>query len=100
MIASIKGQSTQDIFDGIESKASRKIPSELHDKARRLLDLINAAARPSDLGPPKGAPGNHLKRLKGYKRDFFSVRVNDQWRVIFRWHGGQPHEVEIVDYHG
>lgn len=64
--------------------------------AKRKLEAINAAGRLDDLRVP---PANRLEKLKGDKKDFYSIRINDQWRVIFRWLNGEPHEVQIVDYH-
>lgn len=96
MIRSIADSTTQDIFDGESSKAARKLPRELHGKARRLLDLINAATRIDDLRIP---PGNRLEALKGDYKGFHSVRINDQWRIIFRWLNGDADEVQITDYH-
>jgi len=96
MIHSIADKLTRDVFDGINSKASRRLPLDLHPKAARLLDLLNAAGNISDLRVP---PGNHLEALKGDWRGFYSVRVNDQWRVVFRWVEGNAEEVQIVDYH-
>jgi proteic killer suppression protein len=60
------------------------------------LEAINAASRLSDLAVP---PSNRLERLRGDLKDFYSVRINDQWRVIFRWRHGVPDAVRIVDYH-
>jgi toxin HigB-1 len=65
-------------------------------RAKRKLEAINAASRLNDLTVP---PSNHLERLRGDLKDFYSVRINDQWRVIFRWRHGEPYEVRIVDYH-
>ena len=64
--------------------------------AKRKLEAINAASRLSDLGVP---PSNRLERLRGDLRGFYSIRINEQWRAIFRWRDGEPHEVRIVDYH-
>jgi proteic killer suppression protein len=64
--------------------------------AKRKLEAINAASRLSDLSVP---PSNRLERLRGDLKDFYSVRINDQWRVIFRWRHGKPDQVRIVDYH-
>ncbi len=64
--------------------------------AKRKLEAINAASRLSDLAVP---PSNRLEKLRGSLEDFYSVRINDQWRVIFRWSDGEPHDVQIVDYH-
>ena len=65
-------------------------------RAKRKLEAINAASRLSDLAVP---PSNRLERLRGDLKDFHSVRINDQWRVIFRWRDGEADEVRIVDYH-
>ena len=64
--------------------------------AKRKLEAINAASRLSDLAVP---PSNRLEKLRGALANFYSVRINDQWRVIFTWSEGEPHEVQIVDYH-
>ena len=65
-------------------------------RAKRKLEAINAANGLSDLAVP---PSNRLERLRGDLRGFYSIRINEQWRVIFRWRDGEPHEVRIVDYH-
>ena len=96
MIRSIKDATTQDIFDGLNSKVARKLPQELHRKARRQLDLINAVTRIEDLKVP---PGNQLEALKGDLKGFHSIRINDQWRIIFRWLDGNAEDVRIIDYH-
>lgn len=64
--------------------------------AKRKLEAVNAASRLEDLTIP---PSNRLEKLKGNLKDFHSIRINDQWRVIFKWIDGEPHEVRIVDYH-
>jgi toxin HigB-1 len=64
--------------------------------AKRKLEAVNAASRLEDLMVP---PSNRLEKLKGELKDFHSIRINDQWRVIFRWIDGEPHSVRIVDYH-
>jgi toxin HigB-1 len=64
--------------------------------AKRKLEAINAASRLSDLAVP---PSNRLEKLRGDLADFYSVRINNRWRVIFKWLNGEPHEVRIVDYH-
>ena len=96
VIRSIKDKATQDIFDGMNSKTARKLPGELHRKARRLLDLLNGAAQLDDLRVP---PGNRLEALSGNLKGFHSIRINDQWRIIFKWREGNPEDVQIVDYH-
>jgi proteic killer suppression protein len=64
--------------------------------AKRKLEAVNAASRLEDLTVP---PSNRLEKLKGDLRNHYSIRINDQWRVIFRWIDGEPHGVRIVDYH-
>ena len=64
--------------------------------AKRKLDAVNAASRLEDLMVPLS---NRLEKLKGDLKDFYSIRIKDQWRVIFKWIDGEPHEVRIVDYH-
>jgi toxin HigB-1 len=64
--------------------------------AKRKLEALNAASKLEDSTVP---PSNHLEKLKGDLKDFHSIRINDQWRVIFKWIEGEPHEVRIVDYH-
>ena len=65
-------------------------------RAKRKLEALNAASPLEDLRVP---PSNRLEKLKGELKDFYSIRVNDQWRVIFQWRAGDAHEVRIVDYH-
>ena len=65
-------------------------------QAKRKLELLNAASRIDDLRVP---PSNMLEKLRGDLAAFYSIRVNDQWRVIFKWAGGHAYEVRIVDYH-
>ena len=74
----------------------RRFPAELHRVMLRKLVQVDAAERLDDLKVP---PGNHLEALKGDRRGQHSIRVNDQWRVCFRWFDGDAHDVEIVDYH-
>ena len=64
--------------------------------AKRKLEALNAASRLEDLAVP---PSNRQEKLKGRLKDFYSIRINDQWRVIFRWVEGEPQEVRVVDYH-
>jgi proteic killer suppression protein len=96
VIQSFKDQLTRDVFDGVQSRDSRRFPEELKKVARRKLDLVNAAKDLRDLLVP---PGNRLEALKGDLKGFHSIRINDQWRLIFRWHESSPIEVQIVDYH-
>lgn len=96
MIKSFGDKTTRDIYDGEESRNSRKVPAELHDKIIRLLDQINAAPTIEVLKVP---PGNRLEKLKGDLREFWSIRINDQWRVIFKWENGDAFGVKVADYH-
>lgn len=74
----------------------RRFPAELHRVMLRKLVQLDAAERLDDLRVP---PGNRLEALKGDRRGQHSIRVNDQWRLCFRWSSGNAYEVEIVDYH-
>lgn len=65
-------------------------------RAKRKLEAINAASRLTDLAVP---PSNRLEKLRGELADFYSIRINDQWRVIFKWSNGDASEVRIADYH-
>jgi len=96
VIQSIKGQLTQDVFDGKSSKESRKFDQGLHAVARRKLDQLNAAAKLDDLKVP---PGNRLEALSGSLKGYHSIRINDQWRIVFRWTPNGPEEVRIEDCH-
>jgi len=96
MIRNIAGKMTRDIYDGAESRHARKLPKELREKARRLLDQINIAPSVEFLRIP---PSNRLEKLRGDKNGFWSLRINDQWRIVFRWEGDDAVNVEILDYH-
>ena len=65
-------------------------------RAKRKLESVNAASRLRDLAIP---PSNRLERLQGDLKEFYSIRVNDQWRLIFKWIDNEPHEVQVVDFH-
>lgn len=96
MIQSFKDSTSQDIYDGRNSKAARRIPQQLHDLARKKFDMLNAAKTPLDLRSP---PGNRLESLKGNLVGFYSIRLSDQWRIIFEWTPYGPQNVYIDDYH-
>ena len=74
----------------------RRFPSQLHRVMLRKLVAVDAAERLEDLRVP---PGNRLEKLHGDRAGQHSIRVNDQWRICFRWQEGNAYEVEIVDYH-
>ena len=97
MILDFADQATEDVFNGVTSKVARRaLPQELWASARRKLDRLNAAREPRDLADP---PGNRLEALKGDYVGFFSIRVNDQYRIVFRFEHGDARDVRIVDYH-
>ncbi|MFP5344571.1 MAG: type II toxin-antitoxin system RelE/ParE family toxin [Gammaproteobacteria bacterium] len=96
MIKSLADKLTRDIYDGVNSRNARKVPVEIHERARRLLDQINAA--PS-LGFLRTPPANRLEKLAGKLYGYWSLRINDQWRIIFRWEGTDALDVQIIDYH-
>jgi toxin HigB-1 len=97
VIVSFADKGTEDVFDGRTTKSARKAcPSDLLRIARRKLDMLNQAATLGDLRVP---PSNRLEKLKGERQSQHSIRINDQWRVCFRWTESGAEEVEIVDYH-
>lgn len=97
MIVSFADSGTEDVFHGRRTKAARQAcPPDLLAVARRKLDQLNAAVSVQGLRVP---PGNRLEALKGDRRGQHSVRINDQFRLCFRWTEAGPADVEIVDYH-
>ena len=96
MLKNLADKTTQDIYDGINSRQARKLPRELHDNTQRLLDQINATPTLDMLRIP---PSNRLEKLKGDRAGFWSLRINDQWRIVFRWEGQNALDVQVIDYH-
>jgi proteic killer suppression protein len=97
MIQSFKDRGTRDVFDVTHSKrASKSCPSDLWSVARRKLDQLNQADSLRDLRSP---PRNRLEALKRDRKGQHSIRINDQFRVCFRWTAAGPEDVAIVDYH-
>ncbi len=96
MIITFLSESTRDIYDGLESKQARKIPQSIWKVAQRKLDLLNAAHTLMDLKSP---PANCLEALKGRLKGKYSIRINDQFRLVFEFRDGNAYEVEIIDYH-
>lgn len=97
MIRSVTEKTTQDVYDGVNSRHARKLPRDLHGKARRLLDQINAAPTLEFLRTP---PSNRLEKLHGDLAGYWSLRINRRWRIVFHWEGTDALNVQIVDYHG
>ena len=96
MIRTLADVTTRDIWNGVNSKAARRIPRELWTNVRRKLDQIDAVTRLDDLKVP---PGNRLHALGADLRGFHAVRVNDQYRIVFRFEGGDAFDVQRTDYH-
>jgi proteic killer suppression protein len=94
VIKSFADKRTAAIFAGY---AVRELPHQIQRRARAKLQAVDAARRLDDLRVP---PGNRLEALKGDRTGQHSIRVNDQWRICFAWHGGEAWDAEIVDYHG
>ena len=93
MIQSFGSKETEKIWNGIRS---RKLPEDIQQIARRKLRMLNNSMNLNDLIIP---PSNNLEKLKGDLKDYHSIRVNDQWRIIFCWKNGHSFDVEIIDYH-
>jgi proteic killer suppression protein len=97
MIESFGNRLAEDLFDDKRTTTTRRFPPELRRVARRKLLFLYDAADLMDLRSP---PGNRLEPLKGEWKGYHSIRINNQWRVVFRWEGGAAYDVQIVDYHG
>ena len=96
MILNFGDQATEDLFHGEDSKEARKIPNNIWSVARRKLDMVNAAHVLQDLKAP---PNNRLEILRGDLKGSYSIRINQQYRIIFKWLEGNAREVQITDYH-
>jgi toxin HigB-1 len=94
MIESFASAETEKIFQG---KTSNKLPKDIQRTARRKLLYLDDAEDLRDLLAP---PGNRLEKLKGDRAGQYSIRINDQWRICFKWSANKAKDVEIVDYHG
>ena len=93
MVRSFGSKETEKIWNGVRSS---KIPPEIQKVGRRKLRMINNSIDLNDLRIP---PSNRLEKLSGNMKDYYSIRINDQWRIIFIWETSHAQEVEIVDYH-
>ena len=96
MIASFGDKATEALYHGIRGKQVLRIPPHVARVALRKLDVLNAAKQLTDLRTPAG---NRLESLRGDLKGFYSIRVNDQWRVVFRWSGSDALDVRVTDYH-
>lgn len=96
MIKTLASKVTEDIYNGKNSRYARRVPKELHGKICRLLDQINAITQIKTLRMP---PSNNLEKLKGTLSDYWSLRINNRWRIIFKWKENNAYDVEVVDYH-
>jgi proteic killer suppression protein len=93
MILSFGSKDTEKIWNGIRVKS---LPLEIQEAGRRKLRMLNNSQNMADLKIP---PSNRLEKLSGNWKDFYSIRINDQWRIVFKWDSGNASEVEILDYH-
>jgi toxin HigB-1 len=93
MIRNFASRETERVWRG---EHSRRLPGDIQDVALRKLRLINRARSVEDLKIP---PGNQLEILRGDRKGQWSIRINGQWRICFRWHEGDASDVEIIDYH-
>jgi len=97
MIESFACKDTEDVFNGIKTKRTRKlIPDYLLEDAQDMLDILNAVETLDSLRIPTS---NRLEKLQGDRKGQYSIRINNQYRVCFAWKDGNAHDVEIVDYH-
>lgn len=93
MIISFGSKETEKIWLG---EWVKQLPNEIQEAGRRKLRMLNNSQNIADLTVP---PSNKLEKLKGSLKDFYSIRINDQWRIIFKWDNGNASDVKITDYH-
>ena len=96
MIMSFGDSLTEDVYHGNQTRRVKRVPPFLTQAIVRKLDMLNGADKLQDLLSP---PGNRLEALKGEREGYHSIRVNDQWRIVFRWHDGNAYGVSLIDYH-
>lgn len=97
MIESFADRATEDVYDGVDSRGARRAcPTRIWGVARRKLDMLVAAESLDDLRRP---PANRLERLRGDRAGQHSIRINEQYRICFRWTANGAADVEIADYH-
>jgi proteic killer suppression protein len=93
MILDFSSKDTEKIWFG---ERVVKLPLEIQQVGRRKLRMLHNSQNLTDLRTP---PSNHLEKLAGNLKDFYSIRINDQWRIVFKWLDGNASEVKIIDYH-
>jgi proteic killer suppression protein len=93
MIIDFGSRETEEIWNGIWVSG---LPNEIQELSRRKMRMLNNAQNMADLTVP---PSNNLEKLRGKLKGFYSIRINNQWRIIFKWDSGNASAVEIVDYH-
>jgi proteic killer suppression protein len=96
VIRGFADQGTEDLYHGKSSKHARKVPKSIWRVIQRKLDLLNRAVSLRDLRVP---PSNRLEKLRGNLEGFHSIRVNDQYRIIFAFRDGDAYDVQVLDYH-
>ena len=96
MIETFGNRLAEDLFFDRPSRVAKGFPPDVRRAARRKLLYLHDAA---DLGDLRAPPGNRLEQLKGRWNGYHSIRINDQWRVVFRWESGQAFDVSVLDYH-
>jgi toxin HigB-1 len=95
MIGSFANKLAEHLFDDLITKETRRFAGELRTQARRKLLYVHDAAELTDMKVP---PGNRLEALKGDRKGLYSIRINDQWRITFRWQKGNAFDVSVEDY--
>ena len=93
MILSFGSKDTEKIWEG---EIVRRLPIEIQNIGRRKLRMIHNSQSITDLRIP---PSNRLEKLSGRLSEFYSIRINDQWRIVFKWENNNAYEVQIIDYH-
>jgi proteic killer suppression protein len=96
VIVSFGDKATEDLFHNRQTQRVRRYPPEILRPSLQKLDMLNSSRDVKDLQSP---PGNRLELLKGDLKGYYSVRINERWRLVFRWQGADAHEVQIMDYH-
>ncbi|OIP49089.1 MAG: plasmid maintenance system killer protein [Deltaproteobacteria bacterium CG_4_10_14_3_um_filter_60_8] len=96
MIVSFGDRATEDLYHNRPTSRVRRFPQDVVGLALVKFDMLNGAAEVLDLRSP---PGNRLEALKGDLKGSHAIRVNDQWRLVFRWEGNNAHDVRLMDYH-